>query len=74
MIPPNQGSSLFQDYSSNMIPKDNCYISGYKGPNEIYQEFIERKQNVIYVVKVLDPEYKIVTRGSPYNFAMLNSP
>ena len=38
MIPPNQGSSLFQDSSINLTPGENCYISGYKGPNEIYED------------------------------------
>ena len=30
--------------------------------------------NVTSVVQVLDPEDETVTRGSPYNFTMLNSP
>ena len=30
--------------------------------------------NKIYFVKVSDPEDDTVTRGSLYNFAMLNSP
>ena len=35
MIPPIQGSSLSQDSSLNRTPRENCYISGYEGPNEI---------------------------------------
>ena len=47
---------------------------GYEGPNEIYQDVIDREKTLISMVKILDPEVEIVTRGSPYNFAMLNSP
>ena len=47
---------------------------GYKGPNEISEDVPERAQTVLYVVEVSDPEAETVTRGSPYNFAMLNSP
>ena len=36
MIPQNQGSSLSHDSSLNMTPRENFYISGYEGPNEIY--------------------------------------
>ena len=53
---------------------ENCYISGYKGPNEIYKDVLERAQNLIFVVKFSDPEDETVTRGSPYNFTLLNSP
>ena len=74
MIPPNQGFNLFQDSSPNRTPGENCYISGHKGPNEIYQDVPEITQNLISVVKFLDPEDATVTRGSPYNFTMLNSP
>ena len=74
MILPNQGSSLFQDSSLNRTPKENCYISGYKGPNKICKDVPEREQTLILVVLVLDPEDETVTRGSPYNFAMLNRP
>ena len=36
MIPPSQGSSLSQDSALNKWPRENFYISGYEGPNEIY--------------------------------------
>ena len=52
MIPPNQGSNLSQDSSLNKTPRENCYISGYKGPNEISLDFLDREQTVIFVVKV----------------------
>ena len=51
----------------------NCYISGYKGPNYIYEDVPEREWNLIYVLEVSDPEVEIVTRGSLYNFVVLNS-
>ena len=73
MIPPNQGSGLFQDSSLNRTPRENCNISGYKGPNEIYEYVPKWAWNLLYVVEVLDFEDKTVTHGSPYNFAMLNS-
>ena len=74
MIPPNQGSSLSQDSSLNRTPTENCYISGYEGPNENFQDVPDRARTVISVVKVLDPEGQKVIRGSPYKFVMLNSP
>ena len=74
MIPPNQGSILFQDSSLNRTPRENCYISGYEGPNEISQDVPDRACTVLYVVKVSDPDDETGTRGSPYKFAMLNSP
>ena len=74
MIPPNQGSSLFQDSSLNMTPRENCCILGYKYPNENFQDVPYRECTVLYVVKVSDSKGKIVTRGSPYKFPMLNSP
>ena len=74
MIPPNQGSNLFQDSSLNRTPGENCYISGYQGPNEISQDVPKMARNVIFGVEVSDPEDETVTHGSPYNFAMLNSP
>ena len=73
MIPPIQGSSLSQDLALNKRPKENCYISGYKGPNEISQNVPDREQTLISLVKVLDLKGEIVTRGSPYKFAILNS-
>ena len=42
MIPPSEGSILFYDSFLNRTPGDNCYILGYKGPNEIYEDVIER--------------------------------
>ena len=74
MIPPNQGSSLFQDSSLNKTPRDNRYISGYEGPNEIYQDVTDKSWTLIYVVKVSNPDDETGTRGSPYKFVMLNSP
>ena len=57
-----------------MTPRDNCYISSYEGPNEISQDVPDRARTVLYVVKVSNHDYETGTRGSPYNFAMLNSP
>ena len=57
-----------------MTPGENCYILGCKGPNEIYEDVIEKAQTVISVLIVLDPEDEIVICGSPYNVAVLNSP
>ena len=74
MIPPNQGSILFQDSSLNKTPRKNFYISGYEVPNEIVQDVIYRAQTVIFVLKFSDIKGKIVTRGSPYKFTILNSP
>ena len=54
-----------------MTPRDNCYILGYEGPNEIYQDFLERVQTLITVVEFSDPKDETVTCGSPYNIAML---
>ena len=47
---------------------------GYKGPNEISEDVIERKNNFLSVVEVLDPEDETVTRGSLYTLPMLNGP
>ena len=74
VIPPSQGSILSQDSALNRWPRENCYISGYEGPNEISQDVPDRAQTVLSVVKVSDPEGETVTRGSPYNFYILNSP
>ena len=46
---------------------------GYEGRNEISQDVPEREWSVLYVVKISDPEDETVTRGSLYNFPMLNS-
>ena len=45
MITPSQGSSLFQDSSLNKTPGENLYILGYKDPNEIYEDVLERARN-----------------------------
>ena len=74
MIPPNQGSIISQDSFLNRTPRENCYILGYKGPNEISQDVIEREWTILYVVKLLDPEGEPVTRGSSYKFTLLNNP
>ena len=74
MIPPNQGSILFHDSSLNRTPRDNLYILGCKGPNEILQYVLDRAWTVLSVVKFSYPEDETVTRGSPYNFAMLKIP
>ena len=77
MIPLIQGSSLSrslsQDSFLNRTPRDNSYISGYEGPNEIYQDSLEREWTILSMVKFSDPEDKIVTCSNPYNFAMMNS-
>ena len=73
MFPPNQGSSLFQDSSLNMTPREKYYILGYKIPNGILKDVLEREQKLIYVVKVADPDDETGTCGSLYKFAMLNS-
>ena len=73
MFPPIQGASLFEDSSLNMTPRENFYISGYEGRNEIYQDVIDRAQTVLYVVKFVDHEGETVTHGSLYKFTMLNS-
>ena len=73
MIPKIQVSSLFQDSSLNRTPRENCYISGYEGPNEISQDVPYREQTVLSVVKVLDSDDETGTRGSTYKFDMLNS-
>ena len=51
----------------------DCYISGYKGPNEIYEAIPKMARTVIFVGEVSDPEDETVTCGSPYNFAIVNS-
>ena len=47
---------------------------GYEYPNEIYQDVPDQEWTVIFVVKISDPDDETVTRGCPYNVAMLNSP
>ena len=52
---------------------ENCYISGYEGPNEILQDALYRECTLISLVKVSDPEDETETCGSLYKFVMLNS-
>ena len=52
MIPQNQGSSLSQDSTLNMLPKENCYISRYESPNEISQDVPNTECTVLSMVKV----------------------
>ena len=73
MILPSSISILSNDSSPNRTPWENCYFLGYEGPNEICQDFPEKTQNLIFVIKFSDPEYETVTHGSLYNFYMLNS-
>ena len=47
---------------------------GYKGPNEIYENVPEMVRTLIYVVQSSHLENEIMTHGSLYNFAMLDSP
>ena len=46
---------------------------GYKGPNEIYEDVLERERTVISMLEFLDLEDETVTCGIPYKFTMLNS-
>ena len=55
MIPPKQDSILFWDSSLNRTPRENFYISSYKGPYEISQDVLNRAWTLIYVVKFSDP-------------------
>ena len=73
MIPPSQDSNLFHDSSLNRTPRENCYILGYKLPNEISKDVPNREQTVISMVKFSDPEGQTVTHGSLYKFTVLNS-
>ena len=65
MFPPNQGSSLNQDSSLNRKPRENFYISGYKDPNAISQDVLDRGRTLISVVNVLDLDDETGTRSSP---------
>ena len=47
---------------------------GYKGPNGIPEDVLERENILIAVVGISDSKYEPVTRGMPYNFVVLNSP
>ena len=57
-----------------MTPRKNCHISGYKDPNEILQDVLDREWTVISMVKFSYSDDETGTCGSPYKFAMLNSP
>ena len=57
-----------------MTPWGNCYISGYEVPNEIFKDVPDMEWNLILVLKFSYPEGEVVTHGSLYKFAMLNSP
>ena len=74
MIPTNQGSILSLDSSLNRTHRENFYISGYEGPNEILQNVLDREQALISVVRSSDLEDETVTRGILYKFAILKSP
>ena len=74
MVPPNQGSILFQDSSLNMTPRENRNILGYKDPNKILQDVPDREWTLISVVKFSDPDDETGSCGNPYKFAMLMSP
>ena len=74
MIPTNQGSILFHGSSLNRTPRENFYISSYEGPNGISSDVPYREHNVFSMVKVSYMYDQTVTRGSPYNFTILNSP
>ena len=58
MIPPNQGYDLSLDSFVNRTPRENCYISGYEGPNEISQDVPDMARNLIYMVKFSYPKVK----------------
>ena len=47
---------------------------GYTGPNGIPEDFPERVQTFILLVRISDSEDEPVTHGSPYNFVVLDSP
>ena len=56
-----------------MTPGENLYSLGYRGPNGIIEDSLERERTLIFVVQFSDQEDETVTRGSPYNLAILNS-
>ena len=73
MIPPNQGSSLSQDSALNRTPRENCYISGYKGLNEIFQDVPYRAHTILFVIKFSHLKGETLTHGILYKFSILNS-
>ena len=58
------------------IPKQDTWgeFLGYRGPNGILEDVLERAQTLISMVQISDSEYEPVTCGMPYNFVVLNSP
>ena len=56
-----------------MTPGENSNLLGYKGPNEILEDVLEREMTLISVVQVSDLEDETRTRGSLYNLVVLNS-
>ena len=71
--PSKLGFHPLEDSSLNRTHAENCYILGYKGPNEILEDVPIRGWNLISVFLVLESEYEIVTCGILYNFDVLNS-
>jgi len=57
-----------------MTPGENCNILGYRGPNGIPEDVLERARTLILVVQISDSEDEPVTHGMPYNFVVLNNP
>ena len=47
---------------------------GYRGPNGIPEDVIEKAWTLILVFQISYSEDELVTRGMPYNFVVLNSP
>ena len=47
---------------------------GYRGPNGIPEDVIERAQTLISMVQIYEPEDEPMTCGMPYSFTILNSP
>ena len=74
MIPSSYGSSLFQDSSLNKTSGVNCYILGYKSPNENFEDVPKMERNLLSQIQFSDPSDETVTCGSPYTFVVLNSP
>ena len=74
MFSPSQGSILFQNSSLNRTSREIFNILRYRGPNRISEDVTERKRTIIAMVGRSDSEDEPVTRGIPYNFAVLNSP
>ena len=56
-----------------MTPGENFYSIGYGGPNGILEAVLEREQNLIFVVRISEPEDEPMRCGIPYNFTIMNS-